>query len=515
VPRRAEGKKTPAAEDPEALLTRLGEVLPRAAEDAAVEKDATALARGLAARGGTWPGRVQSVVAEKLGDAEHPRTSYGLFLQAQLAIDRGRCAEVAPLAAASAALRDAGRVRHRPELVFLDAGCKLNGGHSRDAAEQFGTLLREFPDSPRAREAAYYRFRALDLARASDPALAPQFDDALAAYTARWPKADGSAEAHYLLGQRFRERGDCTQADAEFGQVGTGDFAARARLGGLECRAGALKAATPAGERARLLADVQHFVHDVPPRGADEVPVARAALLGAVVAAGSTPPDPQVVVALLGDFETRYPKATDFTARAVAIRLGARVALGQLPETAHDLDAYLRAPVDADRRRTLARLGGDLATRADRDPAARPAALALARTAYAALASATGDPADRVALADVTLAAGDAAAARKLYEEVLQKYPTSAAGLRGAARAAAQAGNRPAALGYWRQVLDANTPGGTAWYEARIAQVGLLAAEGRKHDACEIVRSSRGRATTAGADQLEARLRALDGEVCR
>ena len=65
--------------------------------DAAAEKDATGIARGLAARGGVWPARVASVVAEKLGE----RTSYGLWLQAQLAVDRGRCGDVVPLAQAS------------------------------------------------------------------------------------------------------------------------------------------------------------------------------------------------------------------------------------------------------------------------------------------------------------------------------------------------------------------------------------------------------------------------------
>src|SRR5439155_795613 len=45
--RRASGRKTPAEEDPEALLARLGELLPRAAAgDAAAEKEATTLARG-------------------------------------------------------------------------------------------------------------------------------------------------------------------------------------------------------------------------------------------------------------------------------------------------------------------------------------------------------------------------------------------------------------------------------------------------------------------------------------
>src|SRR5207244_3333990 len=148
------------------------------------EKEATTLARGLAVRGGPWPARVSGLIADRLGggDAAHVRSTYGLFLLAQLAVDRGRCGDVAPLAEASDAVHDAGRTRHRPELLFLDAGCRLNAGQARDAAERFAALLREFPDSARAREAAYYRFRALDVARGADASLTDSYEQALSAY---------------------------------------------------------------------------------------------------------------------------------------------------------------------------------------------------------------------------------------------------------------------------------------------------------------------------------------------
>src|SRR5207249_4428252 len=91
----------------------------------------------------------------------------------------------------------------------------------------------------------------------------------------------------------------------------------------------------------------------------------------------------------------------------------------------------------------------------------------------------------------------------------------SAEALRGAARAAAAQGDRAHALAYWRRVLDASPPGGTAWYEARVAQVTLLAEDGQKAQACELLRAARGRATSAGGDQLEARLREMEPRVCR
>ncbi len=509
------GKQAPAETDPEAQLAHLGDLLARAgAGEAAAEKDTTQLARGIAVRGGAWPARVSGLVASKLGDgsAASVRSSYGLFLLAQLAVDRGRCADVAPLAQASAEVHDAGRAGHRPEILFLDAGCRLNSGQAREAAEGFGALLREFPDASRAREAAYYRFRALDIARSDDASLGGAYEESLRAYLSQYPRADGANEARYLLAELHRSAGDCQHAVAEYGEVGAGPFAARARLGALECRVGSL-AKGGDGERRDVLAALRAFVREPPDRSL----AARAALLGAVVAASATPPDHATVVELLDGFEKRYPDARDMQARAVELRLGARVATGELDGAARDLDTFLAGRSDElERRRTLARLGRELATRADRAPEPeRGAALALARKVYAALVQATGDTRDRITLADLALRAGDAAAARRLYEEVLAKDGSSTEAMRGAARAAAALGDRDRALGFWRTILDSSQPGGTAWYEARLAQVTLLAEAGRRPQACELLHAARGRATSVGGDQLEAQLRAMEPEVCQ
>src|SRR2546430_177596 len=284
---RRASRKAPSEDGPQVLLARLGELLPRVATgDAAAEKDATALARGLAARGGPWPARVSSLPAERLGG--------------------GPPARVHPT--------------HRP----------------------------------------------------------------------------------YLLAERRRARGACKRAQAEYAQVGPGPFAARAHLGDLECRVAMLGKGNEG--RKEVLAALRAFARDAAEKGLG----ARAALLGAVVAAGATPPDQGAVVELLDGFEKHYPDAKEIHPRALELRLAARVATRQLEEAARDLDA----------------------------------------------------------------------------------------------------------LTYWRTVLDASPPGGTAWYEARVAQVTLLAEDGQKAQACALLRAAHGRATSTGGDQLEARLRAMEPRVC-
>jgi tetratricopeptide (TPR) repeat protein len=515
--RRRSGAKGPEETGPDALLARLGELLPKAAGgDAPTEKEATTLARGLAVRGGPWPARVATLVAERLGggQASGVRSTYGLFLLAQLAVDRGRCADVAPFAATSAEVQDAARARLRPEILFLQAGCQLNTGAARAAAAGFAALLREFPDSARAREAAYYRFRALDVARAEDAAMTPEYEQALQTYLSRYGSAEGAPEARFLLGDLYRSRGDCTHAQAEYDAVRSGPFALRAQLGTLECRvAGLPKGAAGAPQRAELVTALGDFART----SSDQALAARATLLAAAVAAGATPPDHATALKFVDGFEQRFPDAKALHAHALDLRLSARAGTGQLDGAAQDLDRFLQLhPEPAERRATLSRLGRDLATRAERGPEAeRAATLALARKAYEALLADGGDPRDQVVLADLELRTGDAAAARRRYEQVLASDATSAEALRGAARAAAGAGDRDGALGYWRRVLDASPPGGTAWYEARLAQVDLLREDGRRAQACEILRGARGRATSAGGDQIEARLRSLEPEVCR
>jgi len=510
----------PPPPDADALLARMVELLPKAASgDQAAEKEATELARGLAAKGGEWPARVDQAIAQKLGSGtpESVRSSYGLWLLAQLSLDRNRCGNLPALAAAGEAVKDAGRERHRPQLLFLTAGCELNAGKQAKAAEIFGVVVEEFPKSEKAREAAYYQFRALDLARDADPKKTPEFQAALERYVERWGGATGGDEARYLLGEMKRADGDCDGAAVDLGKLTKGAYATRARMAVLECRVGKLRKETPPDQRAALVKELQKFVADVKPVGDDADLVARAALMGALVANGTQPPDDAATVALLAGFEEKYPGSAQLIPRVVETRLRSRIALDQLAEAEADLDAYLASKdEDGTRRETVKRLGRDLANRAaGSEGEERTLTLRLARKLYQAQVADTGAAADRIQLAELELSAGEPVAARKLFEEAIAAEPTSSEAMRGAARAATAAGQTDDAIAFWRAVLEASQEGGTSWYEARIAQVQLLAKSGKTEMACGIVKSSQGRSKTAGGDELAKALQALAPEVCK
>lgn len=506
------GKPVAAPPTREALLATLRGLLPKAAHgDAKAEREATELARGLAASGGTWPTKVIAAVTTTLGDGTPAsvRSSYGLHLLGQIAVDRKRCVEVPALAEAAKGLHDRDRARHLPALLYLEAGCALNAGEPAKAAALFEALLEEFPRSDVASDAAYYRFRALDTAPASGLAAVRAAGES---YLERFGKERRANEVRFLLAERLRAGGDCEAAHRLYEQVTGGDDAVRARLGALECEvAGLGDDATPA-RRREVAAALRDFAAKTKAEGEATRSVARAVLLAALVSASGPAPDRAAAADLLAGYEKRFPEQTEWHAIARRTRLECLILTGRVADAEIDVDALLAEPIDDETAALLARVATDLAGPHMDQPT--PLARDLARRIWTALAATGKNPEARLRVAALDLAAGKAAEARRLYEAALAEQPDSAEARRGAARAAAAAGDTRAALAYWREILERSKPGGTAWYEARLEQIDLLVASGQRATACELLRQSRGRATTTGGDALDARLRARESEVC-
>src|SRR5262249_26657903 len=160
----------------------------------------------------------------------------------------------------------------------------------------------------RARDAAYFRFRALDVARAGDASLTPTYEAALRDFVARHATDPSAAEARYLLGELARAQGDCPKAEGAYAQVTAGPFAPRARLGTLECDVGALVKAGPsasAEQRRALIDRLRTFLRELPAKGNEDL-AARATLMGGLLAAQAAPPDSTVVLEFLDRFEERF-----------------------------------------------------------------------------------------------------------------------------------------------------------------------------------------------------------------
>lgn len=505
------GRRAEQPPSREELLAKLEGLLPKAARgDATAEKEATDLARGLAASGGPWPTKVIAAVTKALGDGRPAgvRSSFGLHLLGQLAIDRKRCVEVPALVATAKTLEDRGRTRHLPRLLYLEAGCAMNAGDPKKAGALFGALFEQFPRSDVANDAAYYRFRALDAA--DDDAAAVRA--AGEAYLERFGREGRAGEVRFLLAERLRAAGDCAAAHPLYDGVTSGPDAVRARLGALECDVAALGDDATAEQRRAVAKALHDFAGKTKPSGDAAEPVARAVLLSALVSASGPEPDRTATAEILSGYERRFPKQVEWHAMARRTRLESLILAGRIDDAETDVDAILAAPIDARTASLLGRVATDLVGPKAGEPA--PLARDLARRIWTALAADGKDPAARLRVAALELDAGNAAEARRLYDATLAETPGSAEARRGAAHAAAAMGDTRAALAHWREIVESSKTGGTAWYEARLEQIDLLVADGHRAEACQILRQSRGLSTTTGGDVLEAQLRKREPDVC-
>jgi outer membrane protein assembly factor BamD (BamD/ComL family) len=510
--RRAAGGKPATAPNPAEQLDRLQRLLTAAASQPDKASEATEFARGLVAQGGEWPGKVRLALGDTLGGGKDgpPASSYGLALLGQLAVDARRCGDLPALVAAGADVRDTGRARWRPDLLFLNAACVLNAGKQAQAARLFAAIGEEFPTGPRTEEAAYYRCRALDVGRHGDAALAPEYEPALRDFLTRHGKSARANEIRFLLAELLRERDECAAALPLYQQIPSGEYATRARLAVLECHVAGL-APDATAERAQVLAELRTFIATAP-KQTDERTLAKASLLGALVAVRMKPPDDAAAIALLDEFERRFPKEPEWHDTAQRVRLDARLRAGQYAAAEADLDRLLAGTKDPATRKLVTRIGRDLMRRSAGDP---EQSRALARKIWTALAIDGTDPQDRVTLGELELAAGNAAAARSLFAAALAAQPDSAQARRGAARAATALGDRDAAMAQWRQVVEQSAPGGTSWYEARLAQFDLLVASGHTPEACDLARHAEGLAKTTGGDVLAKQLAERANATCR
>jgi biopolymer transport protein ExbD/tetratricopeptide (TPR) repeat protein len=503
--RRQSGGKPVAAPDPAEQLAQLRALLEAAAKNPDKGGEATEMARSLAAQGGDWPSRVQGVIRDL------PPSSHGLALQGQLAIDAHHCDQLPALVKAGADLKDSGRARWRPELLYLTAACELNDGQQAEAARLFATLAAEFPNSPRAEEAAYYRCRALDTARHGDAAAEKDYEPALRDYLEHYGKSPRSSEIRYLLAELVRERGDCKAAIPLYEQVTSGDFATRARLGALECRVGAL---TPdaAAERTALLDELQRFVAGAS-KQTDERTLAKACLLGALVAVRQKPPDDAAALGFLDDYERRFPKESEWHDTARRVRLEARLRAGQYAQAEADVDALLAQVNDKATRKLVVRIGKDLM----RPPCRRRGAIGGARAQDLECArrgrqrsagprhlspSSSSRRATRPRPASCSRACWPYGPTRRRRSAVRRGPPPRSA-----------TGKRPWATG-GRSSIRARRAARRGTKRGSPSST-LLVASGHTPEACDLARRASGQSKTTGGDVLAKQLLERARTVCR
>ncbi len=513
------------------------------------QDEALAIGRTLAAKNDADRARVTEILDSVTPTGARPGAFVG-FLRGDLAADRGDDVAARAHYAGAATAADADAAHYRARASFEEAAAAYRLKDFAAAAAGFDAMLAAAPSDTEAERALYFKAKAIEAMGTAGTAAAPDdtsaagsapgveaYAAALAAYLDRFPQGRHAPELRYRLAEIEFQRGRCSAALRVLANPsGIDAWDLSGRFLALQCAADAVERArrAPDGsasdteyiaarDAARALAQDAAGLKDPERAGIG----AKAALLGALLAAAATPPRSDDVVRLLDGFESRFPESGPLYGDAIALRIVARARGGDVDGARADIARLAaRDPKPDDTTARIRQIGREFLLEADRPPATERATwLRLAQSAYGALDGASRDdgaskrattPADLAVLGRIALDLNDPAAATAAYARLLALDPESLEGLRGAALAAEASDHSAEALGLWERLGARSTTGETLWYESTLHAAQLEERLGRSTDACARLR----RARTAGAPaaapgSAAAPLGEIERRVCR
>jgi TolA-binding protein len=425
----------------------------------------------------------------------------------------GKYAQAIPKLERIIASEDAEDRTHRREAQYL-LGVALFKTGKLDAAEAaFDAVLAERETAYYRDDAAYLRFKIDEsryVANPTEQAL-PAYEQALSKFLAAYPQHKAAPEARFRLGEIRQRQERCPEAIKEYAQVkGDPAFELQATFATAQCAVRELEQKPEDAEpdpalrktADEALARFFALLESHPKGDFRDAPVddmsGRAALLGAYLAALKEPPDYERAVALLTDFETKYPALAEERPQVVKLRLAALVRLGRLEETAVEAERpevadFEPAFLDHLSRRLLTTAARQKARGQDQEAAAgKKASRLLAERALASPAVGELSPLEqsrlRSTLASLYEESGEHERALAIYKALLAADPDAVSARAGAARVLESQNRASDARALWDEVATA-PQGRAGWLEAHHQSARLSIALGEKDRACATLRA--------------------------
>lgn len=479
----------------------------KGAEAERYRREATAAMDSLRAAGPGWRDKVDALMVAHVDDpaawagkADTPKLKWEL---ARLMLARNDYDGATPLLREVVASDDAAVAGVRGEALYWLGVGRFRADEPLAAVADFDAALAASPAAEWAGEARYLRFKAFESLLAhpeADAALLPRYEAALQEFLAEHPSHPMASEARYRLGESRQGGGEFEAAIAAYEMVqGDPALRLRARFGTLQCRFELLKGdGEPSARAARLeaigadLDAVDALAAEVAKAQAGDVALqelqAKATLLRAVYLSLRGPGGDEAVVALLADFDTRFPQQTALWPQAVRLRLGALAALDRFADAEAAVQQHGAALRAEQRPEALDGLAATFSRAAARrrnegDAAGSEAAARTALALYA-LVGDGGGVKQQLAMANLRATTEDWAGAAAIYREVLAADPKSLVALRGLARAEEAQGRRAEALAHWAAYGASARPGDLPWFQAEYQQARLTVAQGDARAAC-------------------------------
>ncbi|MFN2375561.1 MAG: hypothetical protein ABR538_03435 [Candidatus Binatia bacterium] len=480
-----------------------------------VTREAASLAAQLSAQGPAYSQRVTQMTLARLKD---PRPVLGATVSAEwIAAENLAAAEKFEAAAKAyeniARSTDAAARTHADEVHHRLGVCYFRLGRYADAERELRAYLSAAPTGPLSAEASYLQFRAAEgVFRASPNAETRSSFLAVAEnFTKNHPDHESRYEGLFRYAELLQGDHRYLEAADAYAQVeGPPAFRLRAAAGEVQCVADVLStsddlAAERAAElRARSEAAWLRFDKLASSSSSPGTPAsadlrARTTMARALAAGSGAGSDAATALALLEDFEKRFPEQDDLVLPATALRVAAATALDRR-EVADASTRALAAMPGAEANyfdlveklsRALLRRSADAAPN---DPEGSRAWAAMATLLLDRMLAAGRPIPDevRLNLAQSYVEQERLADAARLYGEMLAAQPESRSLLRASALLAERRDEAGQAAGLWERLARLQEVATPAWYEARLAAASALAAAGQRERACANAREADG-----------------------
>jgi TolA-binding protein len=372
-------------------------------------------------------------------------------------------------------------------------------GRYADAERELRAYLAARPTGALSTEAAYLQFRAAEgvFRKTPTPETRSSFLAVAENFTKNYPDHESRYEGLFRYGELLQSEGRYMEAADAYAKVeGPPAFRMRAASAELQCIADTLATtedldvARTKELRARAEGAWQRFDKAAGTSASSDLR-ARTTVARAIAAGSGPEPDAKQALALLEDFEKRFPDVKDLALATTALRLASATSLDLVDKAEPQATALAAMPgLEANYFDLVEKLSRALLRRsadaAPTDPAASQKWAAMA-TALLDKMRAAGKPIPgevRLNLAQSYVEQNRLNDAAQLYAQLLAATPESRSLLRASALVADRRGEAAEAAGFWSRLALLQEVATPAWYEARLAAAAALQAAGQNDKSC-------------------------------
>jgi tetratricopeptide (TPR) repeat protein len=550
--------ENPADAQARAMLQRAHTLLEsrkKATGDARLKQllEAAALLDEVRKQGGSWKEKADALAnteiteqdAVVIDEQKNPFPPWG---QARELLQKSEFAKAVPSLREVLASDDPKAVmHHRDAQYYLGVGLFQLRDY-RDSVVQLNKFLSADGVSPQfSAEATYLRFKAAEglYAKEPTPDNSKLYVDATKEFIRRYPDHKSIFEAYFRLGEYNQKQGNYLAAVEAYQKV-SGDpaFRVRADFATLQSYFALLDALEEKQNgigisekdlRQRTATSLQAFwknsaeLEKTNPAAAKQVSLqedrGKVTVMNAAFLSKDVDTKAPDIVALLQDFENKYPEQKDAFAKVARIRLVALEKAGRFPDLEKAVDDIFTRFTPDEQKELLAGLSkvlpGDikkLEKKNDKD-SVLAAKRTLARL-YAdrlqrgeAFAEDESPAQFKYELAQLYLDVKDYDKAIPLYQE-LQQGAYSLVALAGLAQIAAVKGDQRQAITYWEEMLKGTQAGDQLWFRGTFEVAQLNATMGNTDQACKTVNGARAMLGRLGEQGLKKRIQDLGTQTC-